>query len=280
MAEEQSGSLWDYHPLHVGANTIRIGGAPVTLTSNSAYDGKLFFRKTNAFLSMLLPVNNTTFFIPRVEWNTFTLNWARNPRFNQTHFYYFQFGLTLYTYALDKWRWIFRIDYNLDQEHFSQPGLYGLTTGLLWGAYQIHEEWHCHFGATAYKGMEGATLYPIIGLDYAPDKKWLFQLIFPILYSIEYKITPWCRLSLLGRPLRERFRTGAKEPQPRSVFNYSSMGTELNLHLEKAMRVEFELFGGYNFGGDFYIKNSSGHNALYTSVGGAFYGGAKFEYGF
>ncbi len=229
---------------------------------------------------MLLPVSATTYFFPRVEWNTFTLDWTENPKFNDTHFYYLQFGLTMYSTAIEKWRWIARADYNIDLEHFSQPGPYGLVSILLWGAYQIHRKWHYHVGATGYKGLEGQMVYPIIGVDFSPDKKWTFQAIFPINYAIQYQAAKWCRLSLQGRPLKERFRVGNKEPQPRSVFNYSSMGAEFNVHFEKERRFEFEIYGGYNFGGDFYIKNEHGHNALYTTFGGALYGGANIDYAF
>ena len=279
FAEEQSHSLWDYHPLHLGANLIRIGGAAVEPKKGDA-GGHLYFRKSNAFLFMLLPVSATTYFFPRVEWNTITLDWNQNPKFRDTHFYYLQFGITVYSTAIEKWRWIMRVDYNVDTKHFSKPGLYGLTTGILWGAYQIHRKWHYHVGATGYVGMEGATVYPIIGADYAPNKKWTFLAIFPINYAIQYQALDWMRLSIKGRPLRERFRVGNHEPQPQSIFNYSSMGAEFNVFMEKKNRLEFEVYGGYNFGGAFYIKNRNGHNGYYTDLGGAPYVGANLDYAF
>ncbi len=123
-------------------------------------------------------------------------------------------------------------------------------------------------------------VYPIIGVDYAPNKKWLFQAVFPINYSIEYACNAEWKISLKGRPLKERFRTGPDEPQPRSIFCYSTMGAECNIHYEKFLRVEAELFAGYNFGGSFYIKNKNGQDALYTNVQGAPYAGASFNWGF
>ncbi len=278
-SEEPSRSLWDYHPIHIGGNLIRLGGADVKPRRGND-DGKLYYRKSNAYLFMLLPVSETTYFFPRVEWNAFSMDWSRNPKFNETHFYYLQFGLMMYSIAIEKWRWIARLDYNIDLEHFSQPGSYGLGSGLLWGAYQIHRKWRYHIGATGYKGMEGHSVYPLLGLSYSPDKKWTFQAIFPIDYSIQYQAAPWCRISIKGRPLHERFRTGSREPQPRSVFNYSTMGTELNLHLEKKDRFEIELYGGYNFGGSFYIKSQGGHHAYYTDLEGAPYGGGNIDYAF
>lgn len=278
-AEEPSRSLWDYHPLHAAGNIIRIGGAEVT-PRKSHENGHLYFRKSNVTMNMLVPVTETSYFFPRVEWNTFTLNWNQNPKFNEDHFYYLQFGLTFYSIGMDKWRWIARFDYNIDTEHFSMPGRYSLYSGLLWGAYQIHRKWHYHIGTTFYKGMEGQEVYPLIGLDYAPNKKWLFQAIFPINYSIEYNVNESWRLSLKGRPLKERFRVGQKQQQPRSVFNYSSMGTEFNVHFEKPRRLEIELYVGYNFGGAFYIKDQYGHNGYYTDIGGAPYAGATLDFGF
>lgn len=278
-AAEPSRSLWDYYPIHLATNAIRIGKADVE-PRKGPLGGHLYFRKTNATLFMLLPVSATSYFFPRVEWNAFTLNWNQNPKFNETHFYYLQFGLTFYSTAIEHWRWIARLDYNIDQEHLSQPGPYGLFSGLLWGSYQMHRKWHYHIGATAYSGMEGHTVYPIIGADFSPNSKWTFLAIFPINYAIEYNLFEWCRLSIKGRPLRERFRTGHKEPQPRSVFNYSSMGAEFNIFMEKKRRFEFELYAGYNFGGSFYIKDQNGKNAFYTDVQGAPYVGGAIDYAF
>lgn len=108
----------------------------------------------------------------------------------------------------------------------------------------------------------------------------MFQFIFPMNYSIEYSIGKEWRLSLKGRPLKERFRTGPREPQPRSIFSYSTIGAEFNIHYEKFLRVEAEVFVGYNFGGSMYIKDKMGHLPLYTNVQGAPYAGGNFNWGF
>lgn len=278
-AEEKTPSLWDFHPIHGGATAIAIGNADVEHKNGSDF-GKMSFNKENAFLYMLLPISRTSYFFPRVEWNSFSLDWDENPKFNQTRYNYIQFALTFMSIAVEKWRWIARADYNIDVEHFRQPRTYGLFSALLWGTHEIHRKWHYHVGAFGYTGFEGQEIYPVIGFDYAPNKKWLFQAVFPINYSIEYSLNKEWRLSLRGRPLKERFRTGSEEPQPRSVFSYSSMGAEINLHYEKFLRLEAELFAGYNFGGDLYVKSRHGHNALYTYVEGAPYIGGNFNWGF
>ena len=123
-------------------------------------------------------------------------------------------------------------------------------------------------------------VYPLLGADYSPDHHWTFQAIFPIDYSIQYKLGKNWRFSLKGRPLKERFRTSKEEPQPRSVFSYSTMGVEANIHFELPLRLECEIFGGYNFGGSFYIKNEQGQQPLYTDVEGAPYAGAHLDFGF
>lgn len=229
---------------------------------------------------MLVPVSATSYFFPRVEWNSVTLDWNDNPKFNQTHFYYAQFGLMFYSTGLEKWRWIVRADYNIDLEHFAHPGTYGLFSGLLWGAYELDEKWRYHVGATGSVGLKGDIMYPLIGLDYSPTKEWTIEAIFPITYSVQYKPSPNWRLSLKGRPMKERLRTNSHQPQSRSIFNYSSIGTEFNVHYEQTMRFEIEGYAGYNFGGDFYIKDQTGHNALYTDLGGAIYGGATIDFAF
>ncbi|HSX25434.1 MAG TPA: DUF6268 family outer membrane beta-barrel protein, partial [Chlamydiales bacterium] len=267
-------------PLHVGGNLIYIGDADVTPRHTDKTDGDLHFSKANAYAVMLVPLSRTTYLFPRVEWNTFTMDWDKNPKFKKTQFYYFQFALTLYTIALEKWRWIARADYNLDQDHLSHLGSYGLFSALLWGSYQFHRKWHYHVGALGYVGMQGDTVYPVIGFDYAPNKKWLFQAIFPMTYTIDYNYTEHWRFSLKGRPLRERFRVGNQEPQAHSIFNYSTIGAEFNAHYEILRRFEAEAFIGYNFGGSFYIKDRGGRNALYTDVSGAPYVGAMLDWGF
>ncbi len=277
--EAPSESLWDYHPIHAGGNLIALGSAAVD-PKHQPQDGNVIFNKANAFLYMLVPVSRTSYFFPRVEYNAFTLNWDKNPKFHETHFQFVQFALTFLTIGLEKWRWIARADYNLDVKHFSNARDYGLFSALLWGTHEIFDKWHYHIGAFGYTGCEGEMVYPIIGFDYTLNKKWFFQAVFPINYSIEYTFRPEWRLSLKVRPLKERFRTGSHEPQPRSVFSYSSIGTELNLHYEKFLRVEAELYAGYNLGGDFYIKDKDGHNPLYTHVHGAPYVGANLNWGF
>jgi hypothetical protein len=275
--EEETYSYWDFHPVHVGGNLIRFGKAEI---SDTPEGGHLFYRKSNAYAYVLVPVSKTSYFFPRVEWNAFTMNWDKNPKFHEDHFYYFQFALTFYSTGLDKWRWIARGSYNIDMEHFNNPSLYGLYEALLWGAYQPHRKWHYHMGALGYTGYEGREIYPMIGFDFSPNKKWTFQFIFPIDYSIQYNVGEHWRFSLKGRPLKERFRTGKKEPQPRSVFCYSTTGAEFNVHYERHLRLEIEAFIGYNFGGSFYIKNASGHDALYTDVGSSPYAGASLNFGF
>lgn len=275
---EEAKSIWDYHPVHVGGNGIFIGKADLDRKRGS-HDGDLIFNKANAFIYTFVPINQCNFFLPRIEYNTFEMNWNRNPRFHETRFHYMQFALTFLTTGLDKWRWIARADYNIDIKHFSHPGTYGLFSALLWGTHEMHHKWHYHVGAFGYTGFEGQEVYPIIGLDFAPNKKWFFQVVFPINYSIEYHFNERWTLALKGHPMKERFRAGKLEPDPRSVFNYSTMGLELNLGYEKFLNLEWEVFAGYNFGGTFYIKDRSGHRALYTNIHGAPYAGASLNWG-
>src|SRR3989344_5669337 len=100
-------SYWDFHPLHTGGNLIAIGNADLT-PKHSDQTGTIVFNKGNAFLQMLVPVSRTSYFFPRVEWHTFTMDWNENPKFHQTHFHYLQFALTFFSTAIEQWRWIMR----------------------------------------------------------------------------------------------------------------------------------------------------------------------------
>ena len=108
----------------------------------------------------------------------------------------------------------------MDTKHFGNNS-YNLYSVLIWGIYEIWQKWHYHVGTYGYTGMKGSQIYPVIGLDFAPNKKWLFLAAFPLEYKIQYQFDENWRLSGIGRPLKERFRTGKHEPQPRSIFNYS-----------------------------------------------------------
>lgn len=279
FAQEQEFSYWDVHPIHAGGNAILIGHADVEYKDGTKA-GDLLFNKENVFLYGFLPISKLSFLMPRVEWNTFEMNWDQNPKFNDTRFEFVQFALTFMTLALEKWRWIMRADANFDMDHFTQYSDYGLFSGLLWGAYELHPKWHYHVGALGYLGLDGEIVYPVIGIDWSPNKRWTFQAIFPMIYSIERNFTPEWKLSLKIRPLKERFRVGNDQPQPQSVFCYSTMGAEMNLRYEKFLRCEAEIFGGYNFGGSFYIKDKNGGQAVYTTVQSAPYVGASFNWGF
>ena len=279
--EEQQHSLWYYHPLHVGGQFIGVGNTDCTdeRPNHLHNNGNVSFNKTNAFISMMTPISRHHIFFPRLEYDYITFDWNKNRKFNETHFYYLQFDLMYYCTALEHWKWIARFDYSLQIKHFSHPGQYSLYNGLLWGAYELNPKWHYHVGALGYAGMEGFNIYPIIGLDYAPDNHWFFQALFPINYSIEYRLSDWT-FAVKGRPLKERLRSGSHEPQPRSVFSYSSMGSEINVRYERQLKFSIEGYGGYNWGGTFYIKDSHGKHAEYVNFNGSIYGGASIDYGF
>jgi len=281
-AEQKKYTYWDVHPFHLGGNAIWIGGADVSKARanhpRTPIGGDLQFSKANAFTYVIVPLNQKSFFLPRVEWNGFRLDWNENTKFNQHNFQFAKFALTFYSSQLDKWRWVIRADYNQDIDHFSNPK-YGLFSGLLWGIHEINERWNVHMGGYGYAGMKGEEVYPVIGFDYSPDKHWTLMLVFPLEYYLQYKIEPHWKFAINGRPLKERFRTSKEEPQPRSIFSYSSIGSELNVKYQIFLRLELEAYAGYNWGGTFYIKNRHASKALYTEIGGAPYAGINLNWG-
>ncbi|MDE3055940.1 MAG: hypothetical protein KGI80_04525 [Verrucomicrobiota bacterium] len=269
-------SYWDYHPLHAAGQTIQIANAHI----DAPQGGKLYFGKTQAYVSMLTPITETSYFIPEVQWNQLIVDWNKNPKFDTTTFSYAQFGLLFYSTGLDRWRWIVRGTYDLDIEHFSNPSLYGYFSWLLWGAYQLAEDWRFHLGGLGYVGLENEMTYPLLGIDYSPTSHWTIEAIFPITYSVQYKLNTNWRFSLVGRPIKQRFRVGAQEREPRAIFSYTTFGTEVNVRYALPLRLEIEVYGGYDVGGNFYIKNQHGSNPLYTTVKGAPYIGGLLNLGF
>lgn len=281
--EEKKFNYWDAHPVHIGGQGLYIGSATASHVRGGGVNvphGHVRFNKSNAFLSVLVPFSEDTFFFPRVEYNYITFDWSSNPFFNQTHFQYLQFGITAYTKALEQWRWIAKFDYNIDPTHFDTPGPYSLYSWLLWGAHEINKQWHFHIGTVGSRGMRRTDFYPLLGIDYQPTQHWLLEAIFPINYAASYKPDNHWTLALKVRPLKERVRAGEDEPQPRSVVRYSSMGSELSIQYEIPLRLKVEVYGGLNTGGTFYIKNIHVDNALYADTGIAPYAGANLDFGF
>ena len=273
-------SLWDFHPLHMGGQFIRIAKSDVDHKRPPGFPtslGNVQFRRSNVNTNMMIPINRYHIFFPRVEFTWVTFDWNRNPKFQEKHFHYLQLGLMYYTTAIDHWRWIVRMDYNLQTNHLSHPGLYSLYTPLLWGSYEVNLKWHYHVGALGYVGMEGMQIYPIIGFDYSPDEHWFMQAIFPMLYSVEYKIS-YLTFVLKARPISERLRSGSCEPQPRSIFSYSGFGGELLIRFVVKDRLTIEGYGGYIFVSKFYIKDQYGHNAVYLHAKSAPYAGATLDF--
>ncbi len=272
--EEHVYTYWEIHPWHVGGQFLRVGKADCRRNQ-----GHMYYRKTQAFTQILLPINYDNFFIPRIEYNNVSFDWSRNPNFNQKNFNVLQSSLAFYTTALDEWKWIARFDYNLQLDHMKHPGKYSLYNGLLWGALKIHRKWHYHVGGLGYVGLEGGTFYPIIGADFAPNKHWFFQALFPINYSAEYKKERWT-FAFKIRPVKERLRSGPNEPVPKSVFSYAAYGSEINVSYDIPLRLNAEIYGGVNYGGKFYVKDGHGHNATYVNFGAAPYFGAALDFGF
>ena len=82
-AEESSYTYWDVHPLHVGFNSIFLGSASL---SETPLGGDLVFNKAGAFVYMIAPIDAKNYFIPKVEWATFEMDWNENPKFTSTRF--------------------------------------------------------------------------------------------------------------------------------------------------------------------------------------------------
>lgn len=117
---EEGKTIWDYHPIHIGGNGIFFGKADLDRRRGSS-DGQLTFNKENAYIYTFVPINRCNFFLPRIEYNTFEMNWDRNPRFNETRFQYMQFALTFLTNGLESWRWILRGGVQYRRQTFFSP---------------------------------------------------------------------------------------------------------------------------------------------------------------
>ena len=200
---------------------------------------------------------------PGVGYSNFRFGWDENPFFDQKTFQTLQFSLSYLTRSIDDWMWIMGATWIQDLNHFDNWGQYGLFTSVLWGRRYINPAFHLHGGLTGYRGMEGARILPIAGFDWYITRKWVVNAIFPFIYSITYYLDDNWSFMLKGSPFSGRYRAKESEPQPKSVLRYRSFGIDMNIYFRIRNNFAFQIYWGYNLGGDLYIKNRNGKNARY-----------------
>ena len=221
--ELRPASIWDYHPIHAGGNLIAVGNANVKQKGGEP-DGELTYNKANAYAYCFVPISRQSYFLPRVEWNAFTMDWDRNPKFHETHFQFVQFALTFLSTAVEKWRWIGRIDYNIDVKHFTHPKTYGLFSALLWGSHEFHRKWHYHVGALATPDSKDKKSIRSLDLTTPRIKNGCFKSSFrsPIPSNIRSIKSGAFRLK--GGPLKSAFALASWIPNPAPYFATRAWG--------------------------------------------------------
>lgn len=278
LASEKEKSFWEYHPLHLEGSAVFVAPSDI---SKSPEKGTLRFSKGETGAHFMVPLSKKSQFFPHLGWGTLTCDWNKNTLFREKNFSYYKTGMHFCTTAVENWRWIIGSTYTIDTKYASKIKTYGQLGTLIWGMHPITESLNVHIGSLFYIGLRrDDPVYPVIGLDYTINESWLIKAIFPLDYRVEYKVLPNLSLSLKARAFSERFRTGKNEAQPRSIFQYSATGGEINLQYQIEHRLDAQLFAGYQFGGTYYIKDQMAKTATYMGFSPAPYLGAKLDFGF
>lgn len=207
--------------------------------------------------------NENNSLTPGVAYSHFRFGWDENPFFSQKNFRNVQTSLSYLTRSLENWMWIAGVTWSQDLNHFSNWRQYGLLTAVLWGRGYIRPDFHIHGGAVGYRGLEGGKILPIFGIDWIITPKWVVNAIFPYIYSITYYLDANWSFMFKGSPFSGRYRAKEDEPHPKSIFRYRSFGIDMNVYFRIKNYFAFQLYWGYNFGGELYIKNRKGKNANY-----------------
>jgi hypothetical protein len=201
------------------------------------------------------------------------MNWNDNPYFNATTFRGLDFGVLAYTTRVKDWLWQVGMaaQYSLD---YGGLGRYTRYTAMAWGRYEYSDTLGVHAGFYAFYNLRRNKVFPIIGVDWSPWKKWQFNLIFPMSIAVNYSITPCWTVDLAWRPIWSRHRVGSNEPVPRAIWENRDNGAELGINFTSPI-LQGGLFLGYSFGGTLKIMDYLGNNPVYYKYNGSPYVGLR-----
>ncbi|MDR3624453.1 MAG: DUF6268 family outer membrane beta-barrel protein [Chlamydiales bacterium] len=210
-----------------------------------------------------------------------------NPRVNQNHQFHVssfsQVNAGVSTFTTSFKRWFIQVGFNAQfdanknvDNRFAKASRY---SGIVWGRYCLMPNLGLHIGAIVFTGINQTTAYPILGLDYMPNCRWKFNLIFPVYPSIAYYFNPAWSISVAGRPFITRDRLSNKEFAHNGIFEYRNIGTEFSLNYSKNL-LAWSLHVGYAYGGSFQVRDSQSNLIESLKFNGAPYVGLNLLWRF
>lgn len=201
--------------------------------------------------------------------------WKENPWFDQTHFHTLTLSLGGLTKRFDHWTWrgLIQINYDgfdkFDAEYFNY-------NFMLWGRYELCQNFGIHMGFFSETGMRMDRIYPIIGFDWQISERWKLSAVFPFDMALSYLIAKHWTVALAGRTFDSRHRVKPHESHAGYVTRYSNFGLEAMLKYEEKGLIA-NIHVGVTTGGDYRIANSHNHHPRHYHLDPAGYVGAQVE---
>jgi len=230
----------------------------------------------SAFLAYYF--NNKNAIALQTGLNYMRLDWDENPRFKEKNFKDLVVSLAYVTNSVPGWRWVMNVGTHIDTRYFNliKNTFY---TGFLWGRLAFDKSTGVHFGLLAQKGVKSTYLLPIFGIDWH-WRTFHLNAVFPLDISAAYYLNQFWSVFIKGRSFggwyKSNHRINKTPNQVGSLMSISSSGVDIGLHYKK-FGLDFDVYGGYNFGGWLLIKNINKSNSQYYKYNSAPYVGANLS---
>lgn len=268
------------HPWHLFAEYAQVGKADFRHSDAPCSHVKYSEGAISLYYSKF--INDQNFVTFELGNNTLYFDWDENPRFRGKR-YNTAIASVAFVTTQERWRWIFNPGATVDPSSFNF-GNTGVYYGLVWGRYAYSQTLGFHIGAFGFYGIKNGYALPVLGIDWNFKPNWRLNLIFPLVSSLEYQITPnWVALLAIdtfGGPYRfpRRAHHGINGFE-NGIFDVFSSGVEAAVNYVRN-RLKIEVGAGWNFGGRIHIKNQHNQRGKSFHYKDAPYGQANLAFTF
>lgn len=185
---------------------------------------------------------------------------------------------SFFTHRLCDWYWVANVSMNIDADKWNLSD-YLTWNMLLWGRYDVCQNWGVHAGLYVETGMKLDRVLPILGFDWTYCN-WKINAVYPMNVSIEYKVDNKWTVSAAGRFFSNRQRAGRSGDYEKAVWRYTNTGIELAVINTSFCGLTANLHGGYAFGGRLKVADRHTHHSHRLRFDGSAYAGGELSYRF
>lgn len=202
------------------------------------------------------------------------LHWCENPWFDQEHYNQVDISVAGFSKRVNGWLWRTELTANFDADEWSfQYTTYDL---ILWGRYDLCQDFGLHIGAFIETGCRMDRIYPILGFDWQITEKWRLDAVFPMNMALSYAWTPKWSLGAAARFFDSRFRVHSDEHSLKPLVRFTTMGAEFFVKYGDD-KITANIHAGSTVGGRFRVANRHNNHATGYDLNSSFYGGAEIE---